>query len=295
MKKPILLPLLLSVIFLLSACEKAPVVQPSAEGLLSWIDAPLDGMKLPLAPYKIVFHITDSAAVTAGELSINGSVIALLTNPQPGTNLAALSYDWTPEKAGTYTIQTRAQGEAGAWGSYAQVVVEVGEPTPTVTPTDMYTPTHTLTPTLTPTATPTPTPTRTPTKTPLPGPAPITFTNVRVNTSQIYVFMNGCGRKEVDLYVTVPAASKVQGITATYRLVDRTDASHVSAWVTESLYLAQAGGNEWVVSVNPGGDIPGGSLFLFANLEYKFTATNANGSKQSDVYSNVNVDACRTP
>jgi hypothetical protein len=295
MKKSFFLSLFLGLILLISACEKAPVLQPTGNGLLSWIDAPLNGMKLPLAPYKIVFHITDSTAVSAGELSINGSVVALLPNPQPGTNFATLSYAWLPEKPGVYTLQTRAQGDAGSWGEYTQVVVEVGEPTPTITPTDIYTPTPTLTPTLTPTETPTPTATRTPTRTPLPGPAAISFTNIRVNTSQIYVAMDGCGRKEVDLYVTVPANSNVQSISATYRIVDSEDSSHVTSWITEGLYIAQAGGTEWVVSVNPGVEIPGATLFLSAELEYKFTAVNANGSKQSDVYSNVRVDYCRTP
>ncbi len=295
MKKPIFLPLVLSFIFLLSACEKPPIPQSAGDGLLSWIDAPLNGMKLPLAPYKIVFHITDGAPVSNGELSINGSVVALLPNPQPGTNFATLSYDWSPGKPGMYTLQTRAQGDAGAWGTYAQVVVEVGEPNPTITPTDIYTPTPTLTPTLTHTETQTPTPTRTPTRTPLPGPAVISFTNIRVNTSQIYVGLGGCGRKEVDLYVTVPAASKVQSISATYRIVDRNDSSHVTSWITENLYITQAGGTEWVVSVNPGAEILEAALFVSAELEYKFTAVNANGSKQSDVYSNVRVDYCRTP
>lgn len=286
---------------LFSACSPKVRDDVSSAGPQSWIDAPLDGMTLELVPYEIVFHITDDVSASAGELTINGSVVAALDNPQPGTNMATIRYLWTPPGPGMYTIQTRASSSSGTWSDYDQVVVLVGEPTTTVTATDINTPTPTLTPSLTPTLTPTATatltasPTPTPTLTPMPGPVAITFVNNRVNTSQIYVGRNGCGRKEVDIYITIPAASEVSSVKIKYQLVNRLDKTKVSEWSTEMMSLLNPGGEEWIVSVAPEKDIPGATSFLKATLKYQFSATNINGTQLSDFFTNVKVDYCLTP
>ncbi len=291
---------LLCFIFLLSACEETSTLPAPGVRLQTWIDAPLDGMRLPLAPYKVVFHITDAGSVSAGELIINGSSATVLPNPQPGTNYAGLMYDWNPPGYGVYTLQARAQGADGAWGDFAQVVVEILEPTATLTPTDVNTPTHT--PTLTPTATftvtvtltPPATLTRTPTVTPVPGPSKISFQNPHPNSSQIYFRGNGCGRKEVDFYVTIPESAKASQVTVHYRLLDRNNGRHVTNWYTKLMYHPSGSTVDWLESVNPEVEIPGVADFPQAEIQYYFSAVNALSASEvsSDIYDNILLDIC---
>jgi len=48
----------------------------SAGGPQAWIDAPLEGMQLPLAPYEIVAHADDPSGIAQFEFNVNGNVIA---------------------------------------------------------------------------------------------------------------------------------------------------------------------------------------------------------------------------
>jgi hypothetical protein len=50
-------------------------------------------------------------------------------------------YSWLPAAPGSYLIEVKAFDRNNQPGSPAQVVVEVGEPTPTITPTESQTPT----------------------------------------------------------------------------------------------------------------------------------------------------------
>ncbi|PKN90046.1 MAG: hypothetical protein CVU45_04565, partial [Chloroflexi bacterium HGW-Chloroflexi-7] len=129
MKNFCFLTLIVCSVLMISACGKNSTPPGSEVRLQSWIDAPLDGMRLPLAPYIIVFHITDSNAVTSGELTINGNIVAEIPNPEGDTNYTVLTYNWQPMDYGIYTIATRAKGSAGDWGDYAKVVVEIVKPT----------------------------------------------------------------------------------------------------------------------------------------------------------------------
>lgn len=273
---------------MLTGCGEKAAVVSSGIGPQSWIDAPLDGMQIPLAPYEVVFHITDDQAVSSGELSINDSIVATLDNPKPGSNLATLRYIWNPPSPGVYTLRTRAQSEAKAWGDYSQVVVLVGEPTTTSTPTPVDTPTITPTITSTPTITPTATATR------RPGPDKITFVNPHPNTNQIYFRGSGCGRKEVDFYVTIPAAAKASQVTVYYRLVDRTNSGHFSGWYSKAMYLASGTGEEWLASVNPEAEISGSAGYPEAIVEFYFSAVNSLNSTPvtSNVISSVKLDIC---
>ncbi len=281
-------------ITLISACAKTAELPAKTGSPQAWIDAPLDGARLPLAPYEIVFHITDDSLVTNGELSINGSIISVMPNPAGETNLATLRYLWSPSEPGVYTLQVRAQGNNGIWGDYTRVVVEIGEPTPTLTFTPVFTetPTATFTPTATATLTPTNTPTATATR--RPGPDAITFVNVHPNTSQIYWRANTCGRKEVDYYVTIPSSSKASQVTLYYRLVDRENKSNVTPWYSKLMYLATGAGEEWLATVAPEAQIPGFTAFEHATIEVYFTAVNALSPNpvKSDINRSVKLDVC---
>ena len=290
--------LLLMVVFL-SACNQKPVAV-AAGSPTAWIDAPLNGMLIPLAPYEIVFHITDDAPVVLGEISANGSVLAQLANPA-ADNLATLRYVWSPAAPGQYLIEARGQSQDGEWSAPAQVVIQVGEPTSTVTPTPSHTstptltPTSTSTPTQTPTQTPTATLTSTPTKTRTPGPPPLTFIDPHPNTNQVYFRNTRCGRNEVDFYVTIAPASKVEQVSVNYRLVDRTGVTPPTAWQNKAMYLNNASTGEWLVSVRPEAVFTDIYPYNSGLMEYQFMAVNNGGAntKTSEVYANVKLDLCR--
>ena len=114
--------LLLTAALLLSACN-LPVA--SDVGTHAWIDAPLDGMVLPLQPYTIVFHASVPLGVTQMEIRINGQVLATLPNPDPTQRLVTLSQVWQPAQAGRYGIAVRAQDRAGNWTAPDNVTVKV--------------------------------------------------------------------------------------------------------------------------------------------------------------------------
>ncbi len=88
----------------------------------AWIDAPLDGMVLPLAPYDIIAHASDPTGISQIEISINGSVIG--TAPGSGALFNA-TQPWTPSEPGEYLIQARGINSGGVWSEYAEVRVFV--------------------------------------------------------------------------------------------------------------------------------------------------------------------------
>ncbi|MHC1784373.1 MAG: Ig-like domain-containing protein [Anaerolineaceae bacterium] len=96
-------------------------------GAISWIDQPLDGSSFPLGPIEITAHSNDPAGVTQVEISANASVIATL--PSSG-EMATTNHTWTPTQEGNYTLRVRSMGGSG-WGDYAEVTIQVGNPSPT--------------------------------------------------------------------------------------------------------------------------------------------------------------------
>jgi hypothetical protein len=143
----------------LSACHLPKAISGISH---AWIDAPLDGMSLPLAPYTIVFHSSDPQGITQMEVSVNGQVLATLQNPTPGQLLVHLEQVWEPQKPGRYVIGVRARNINGIWTDQDNVTVTIEESTITPTPTQTPTITSTQTPTQSPTITPTQTLTKTP-------------------------------------------------------------------------------------------------------------------------------------
>ena len=163
--------ILAGIILLVSAgCNLPDKMALKALGPGLWIDAPRDGVVLPLAPYKVVIHGSDEAPIARYDLYINGELKASFGGASRGMpNLQYAEYLWQPEAMGEYTIQVRAQNNAGSWGNQDQVTVRIGDPTPapssvakqmelqtstlvvTATPEFTLTPTLTLTPTIPPT------------------------------------------------------------------------------------------------------------------------------------------------
>lgn len=111
----------------------------------AWIDAPLDKMVLPLAPYEIVAHAGDATGISEIEFNVNGTVIGSVAAGGP---LFTARQSWSPAAPGEYVIQARGKNGGGTWSDYAEVTVTVqGEtaasPSPTLqgqTPTTGQTP-----------------------------------------------------------------------------------------------------------------------------------------------------------
>jgi len=177
----------------LVGCTAAPSGGPQA-----WIDAPLDGASLPLAPLEVVAHAAASDGVALVELSVDGAALSSAPPDDTAAALVSVRRAWQPEGPGNYTLRVRAQANGGAWSEAAQAVVTIlGAETaaPSLTPTQAASaPTLallTLTPLASATATASETPA--PSLTPL-GPPILTFTqsgNCRGGPGTVYPVITG--------------------------------------------------------------------------------------------------------
>jgi hypothetical protein len=297
MKKMLNLTLLIILVLQISACGiKTTAGDLPETNPIAWLDAPLDRQNIPFAPYEIIFHISDSIHMQAGEISINGEVIVTVDVPKPD-NLSVIRYLWTPSESGGTTISVRGKNVSGEWSEPAKALIYVGElePTETSTPTQTPTPEFTNTPTFTATATSTPT--ATPMVTPTSGPAPITFNNPHVNTNLIYWSSIGdgtCGREEVDFYVTIPPAAEVNIVKVRYRVIDLSGYSPPSEWGEKQMYLNNAYNGEWLVSVKSYDMVSGYALNDLGRVEYYFVAirTADNETESSSVRDDVELKYC---
>jgi hypothetical protein len=126
MKKrvPALIGLMISIL-LFSACS------PAAGGPQAWLDHPLDGSTIPLAPLSIMAHASDGNGVSQFILEVNGSSIANVG--VNGSRLGEAIIEWTPPGPGIYNISVQAVNSIGDIGSVAISRVTVGgsaTPTP---------------------------------------------------------------------------------------------------------------------------------------------------------------------
>ena len=253
-------------------------------GPQAWIDAPLNGMHLPLAPYTVVIHISDDDGVSQGELSVDGKVLATLPNPVPGQKLATLKQEWNPTAPGIYVLQARAQNTAGKWGEPVSVKVTIGEYTKTPTPTATITPTATQTPT----ATETPTATMTATPTPTPTPSPLTFTHT---ASATLISRGGCGSDQVQLSAQVSVPDQVHSVVLFVDVVDQ-NSGQASGWSSYGA-MSPVGGGLYQITVSAS-RLPGNNS---GTLQYQFVATGSDNQTvgRSDVFTDVLVTNCATP
>jgi hypothetical protein len=200
----------------------------------AWVDAPLDGMRIPLAPYEFVAHGSGEAGISQLEWVLNDASLGGM--PAEGQDkLATFRYSWTPPGGGTYTLKVRAQDGSGAWSAYDKVTFTVGEPTPTDTPSTE------ITPTATPTATVTPTPT------PTPAPAGLAFASQ--SSSAEFHYQRDCipDPGSVTLTVTISGAPQPTGITLFFRFRNQVTGES-GAW-NEGLSMAPLGDGRFRASV----------------------------------------------
>lgn len=123
--------LLLTLSLVLAACGTA------SQGPMTWLDRPLDGAKLPLAPVTIQAHASDADGVASFQFYVDET--ALVTTSAEGGRLGTATVEWNPTEPGTYTIRAQGIDNQGNPGSEATSVVTVGElpqasPTPSQGP-----------------------------------------------------------------------------------------------------------------------------------------------------------------
>jgi len=281
--------LLLVTFLALSAGCIRPVAKLPVRALLlgtpgphAWIDAPLNGMHLPLAPYEVVFHVTDDTGVVTGELAVNGQVLASLPNPDPSQKLATLRQVWSPAEPGEYTLLARGQNTAGAWGESVPVIVTVGDLTPTLSPTPTPTP-ATTTPTLTTTPTITPTPTATPSPAAGFGPPALSSTG-------FYYGVASCDPMQVTLRVRVTDPRGVKVVVFFERLKDKASGD-TTGW-SDGESMNPLGDGQFQFTLK-GNDVGPSSGFAEAYVLYQFVAQLKDGSSlRSPVYSDLTLGQC---
>ena len=113
----------------LVAASCGPQAPAIALGPSVWIDKPLPGSTIPVAPYEVVSHASSPQGIMSFELSVDGEVIATNDVPadQQGETLAYIMQVWVPDGPGVYELSVRAMDTAGDFGPMAAVMVTVGE------------------------------------------------------------------------------------------------------------------------------------------------------------------------
>jgi hypothetical protein len=112
----------------LSACNLAL----QSQGPRTWIDQPLDGAQLPLAPLTIQAHASGADGVEAIEFYVADGLVASV--PAGGARLSEALIQWTPPAAGVYVISASAVDDRGNVGPKASVRVTVGDAAETPIP-----------------------------------------------------------------------------------------------------------------------------------------------------------------
>jgi hypothetical protein len=264
---------------------------PQGTGPQAWIDAPLDGSSLPLAPYTIVFHAFAAGNPQAVELTINSQVVTpdALKLDQP---LVTVSYLWSPEKPGRYVIVARTQDQKGTWSEAHTHVVIVGETintptlipsiTPTLIPSITPTPTPSITPTQIPSITPTPTPTITATITQPVGPV---FSNIRLSANIFYRLDAVPNKVTFTVKVDDPAGIKLVEIY--FRLRDPVN-SATTNWANED--MKPGGGGMYTYTLSHAHPALTPTSPKTMTLEYQFIVTHPDLSlTRSPVYSDITL------
>jgi hypothetical protein len=110
--------LLFTVSLMLAACGAA------GQGPVIWLDRPLDGAVLPLAPVTIQAHASDADGVANIQFFVDDA--PLVTASAEGGRLGTAMVEWNPTAPGTYTIRARGVDSQGNGGSEAASTITVG-------------------------------------------------------------------------------------------------------------------------------------------------------------------------
>jgi hypothetical protein len=266
-----------------------------------WIDDPIPGDVIPPGKQIVIrYHASNLNGIARMELIINGKVLVAGENNDPRLPQMAVETPWMPPTSGIYTIQVRAQNQAGEWNESSIVEINVLSSTDTpapllpttiitpllATPPTLAPPTLTFTPIPTSTvATSTPVNTSTPTHTATP-PAAI-ISNVSVSTDHFY-----CAREPhkliIDAHIFDPAG--IESGLIFYRLSNKTDGDDKTVWMKKEIADK---GDRWSVTLNGNFEITETLLTDDAWFEFQFVVTNKqNIITRSKVITGVTYTKC---
>ncbi len=245
----------------------------TGNGPQTWIDAPLDQMRLPLAAYEVVFHGTDDAAVTSLELRINDQLVTVPSPEGGAQKLVTARYMWSPAEPGQYVLRARSMNSGGAWSPEAMVTVWIGDViTPSFTPT--FTPTATITPTVVTPA----------------GPLSIQF--LGASTDRFYYGDASCGPTDVAFQVRVSDPAQIPGVTLFFKLRAK-DSGEYTDWNSNYDLRPRGDGTLGIVLSSRGVD---GIREAENWLIYQFVGTGPDHKPiaRSQVYGDITLSRCGT-
>lgn len=273
----------------LSGCFR-PGYSPFGEGtgLSAWMDQPMNGSHLPLAPLDVLIHAYDPTGIMQVEFSVDSAVVANLTSLETEKLLSMVKTTWNPPAAGEFTLQVRALNGSGAWSSYASSVVFIGEATQTATLTSTPTiPVASTTPVTSPTSTETATPTPTETQQATLTPGTINFTSSAGPASVSY---GNCQPNSVEFQVTLGNFDQVNSVVIFYRAADANTGEHPD-WGSDALNPRGGGVFSRSVSVE---SIPGYNQYNQGVLQYQYVATDSasNVVGRSKVFYDISIVPC---
>jgi len=282
----------------IAACNDPDPVRPTPPLNQTWIDAPLHGSTLPIAPYTIVFHAASPSGIDTFEVQINGVVldtVAPMSTGSGGSNYGTLFHSestWAPAAPGTYLISVRSKSSSGPFSSpaLAQVTVvsdlELQASTP---PAVLTLPATEGLPVFTPPPTPTSAPTPTATFTPTPIQVDEGVPDPQFSSAEFY-YRGSCSPKQLTIEVSVQDPN-VYSVVLFHRLKG-TDSGETTAWT--NVPMTPLGGGYFNRTLQSETDIPEFNRFLSAYLQVQIVATKQDGTEigRTGVLSEVILKTC---
>jgi hypothetical protein len=92
-------------------------------GPMVWIDRPLDGTIVPLAPLILQAHAVDANGIAKIEFLVSDSLISGVSTG--GARMEEASIEWTPPAPGVYTLNVRAMDTQGNTNAHTPVSVQI--------------------------------------------------------------------------------------------------------------------------------------------------------------------------
>ncbi len=251
-----------------AACNPGPTATPPPN-LQTWIDKPLDGSTIPLAPYQLLFHAASPNGVAEFEVSINGVVLDTVAPTMTGSGgeeygtLFLGKHNWIPSAPGTYLIAVRAKSSGGPYGSpaMAQVTIssEVEEEEVALV---AATPTEEL----------------------------VLLSLPEYSVKNLYHGRNGCGTKELTIRI-MASNPEIHSIVLFYRLSD-VESEAKTGWTSLAMNPASAG--YFAATLQSESDFPDYKDYKQANIQVQFVALDSEGEEvtRTDVLSDVLFEVC---
>jgi hypothetical protein len=252
-----------------AACDNTPTATP-LPAVQTWIDKPLNGSTIPLAPYGLLFHAASPSGVAEFEVSVNGAVVDTVTptsTESGGAEYGTLflgEHTWTPSAPGTYLISVRAKSSAGPYGSPAIAQVTIESEVEKVEEAALVT------------ATPTP--------------ELIQLSPPEYSEENIYHGRNNCGAKELTIRI-MSSNPEIHSVVLFYRLSD-TESETKSEWT--SLAMNPVSGGYFTASLQSETDFPDYRDYKKAYVQVQFVALDSDGEEvtRTEVLSDVTLEVC---